>query len=227
MSSSYGTRRRRERQRELGFFDIEGGLLSNLAVLLGGVAVASATWSEGFLWALAGFVVGLGIVSVMLTNRRTRRRKDRMTEWENLLSKVGLTGIEVFGLRRTSRGLRLELSLPARLTFPQVARTTEQIEGEAGLARGGVRVERDENAVQTVWLHATLRSDADRQSQPILPDPGQGIASVSNPLPIGVYDDGALCMVELAYTNTLVATRRRHRHRPVPPGGDGTTCPLR
>lgn len=192
--------------RELGFFGTREGCLSGWLPFLAGIGIASAAWSEGAVWGLGGFVAGMVIAHVMLASRKHKRRLSHMATWEVMLDRdVGLGGIEVTDLEDTDRGLRLRLTLPARLTFPRVAHATKQVEIAAGLPRGGADVERDRSAAHVVWLYATLSKGDEHGRQPLLPDPGAGIASVNEPVPIGTYADGERCTVGLGHANGLIA----------------------
>lgn len=205
MSSLYGIRQRHETHRELGFFDRGHGWLTGVIPLLGGLFLASSTWSSGPLAGLLGFLAGTVATATVITLMARGRRRRRMDAWQALLAEAGVDGIEVLELVHTSRGLQLELSLSMGSSFSQAVSTRERVEVAAGLSRGAVRMERDDEAAEVVWLHAALYGAGRPKDATLPPDPGAGYISVTDPVAIGTYDDGKPCTAQLGHTNTIVA----------------------
>ncbi len=127
-------------------------------------------------------------------------------KWPDLLARIGHTGIKFAGQEDTLAGYMVHLRLPGsgRVTYSALAPATEQLEVAARLRHGSLRFERG-NQAHKVILHVAVR---DVLAETIPFPAGHGTLSITRPMPLGLFEDGQVCAVNLREIATLIVGLR-------------------
>ena len=127
-------------------------------------------------------------------------------KWPDLLTRIGFSGVRFAGREATLAGYLVHLRLPGsgRVTYSALAPATEKLEVAARLRHGSLRFERGDQAHKVI-LHVTER---DVLAETI-PFPAQhGTLSITEPIPLGLYEDGQVCAPSLRELATLIVGLR-------------------
>jgi S-DNA-T family DNA segregation ATPase FtsK/SpoIIIE len=142
--------------------------------------------------------------------RRRQAAADAAAEsrrWPELLARIGHQGIQFVGRDETLSGYSVRLHLPrsGRVTYTQLASSRERLEVAARMRHGSLRFERGGDGAHEVVLHVGVR-DVLAETIP-LPAETRSLSS-NQPIPIGVYEDGAICSLTLRKVATLIVGLR-------------------
>lgn len=126
--------------------------------------------------------------------------------WPQLLAKTGCHGVKVAGREDTESGYVLALRLPGsgKVTCKKLNDSLEQLEVAANARRGSLHFEEGETARQ-VKLYVSTR-DFLAETIPY-EDDGQ-LLTILNPIPVGRYEDGAVCELTLREIAVLIVGLR-------------------
>ncbi|MFD0775115.1 FtsK/SpoIIIE domain-containing protein, partial [Streptomonospora algeriensis] len=145
-------------------------------------------------------LLGLGTLALGLPwwlNRRTRSRvsvEQRIEAWPQIAqTRPELRGSEVVSAVATAFGWRARVRLAAGQTGRKALEARDGVESALGTREGAVRIEPDKRNVREVTVHVT---EVDPHAEPIL-WPGPTMTEISDPLTVGLYDDGEECSLQL------------------------------
>jgi FtsK/SpoIIIE family len=127
-------------------------------------------------------------------------------KWPDLIARIGHQGVRFAGREETLAGYKVHLRLPGsgRVTYSALAPATEQLEVAARLRHGSLRFERGDQAHKVI-LHVAER---DVLAETV-PYPVEHAAlSITQPVPLGLFEDGQVCAVTLREVATLIVGLR-------------------
>ena len=116
-------------------------------------------------------------------------------QWERLLARIGCKGVTVKDRVGFPAGHTLHLKLPANgsVTFRKLTAAVEQLEIAADARPGSLVFEKPKNVgAATVLLHVFER-DVLTETLPLEVD--RGPKSIHDPIPLGLYQTGEVCVV--------------------------------
>jgi hypothetical protein len=127
-------------------------------------------------------------------------------KWPELLARIGYQGVVFSSQEDTMAGYLVHLLLPGsgRVTYQSLAGAAERLEIAARLRHGSLRFERGQHAHEVI-LHVTERDVLAKIVS--LPEETEPL-SITQPIPIGVYQDGRVCSVTLREVATLIVGLR-------------------
>jgi hypothetical protein len=142
---------------------------------------------------------------------RQRRRAEagrtaERQKWPALLARIGYGGVTFVRRDDTLCGYSVLLSLPptGTVTYPQLAASREKLEVAARARHGSLRLERG-HAAHEVILHVAER-DVLAETIP-LPAESPNL-TITQPIAIGVHEDGQVCTLTLREIATLIVGLR-------------------
>jgi hypothetical protein len=190
------------------------------AAAFGWLALAATTtaWS----WpAVAALLLAVGVLTWLYPVARAReeqalaearaaeeaaRLAKEQNKWPDLLTRIGFSGVRFAGRAETLAGYLVHLRLPGsgKVTYSALAPATEKLEVAARLRHGSLRFERGDQAHKVI-LHVTER-DVLAETVPF---PAQdGTLSITEPIPLGLFEDGQICAASLRELATLIVGLR-------------------
>lgn len=129
-------------------------------------------------------------------DERRRLAAAEARRWPDMLAGLGMNGIVQRERADHSTGcysLRLQLPRDGKVKYGSLKNRTEEIEIAAGLRYGAINIERGATAAE-VWLHVN-EVDVLAKTVPLPRD--NAPMTINNPLPLGVYEDGAVLAVPM------------------------------
>jgi hypothetical protein len=170
-----------------------------IAALL--LAAAVAIW----LYPVARVRQEEALAQARAAEEQARRAKEQ-NKWPDLLARIGFSGVRFAGREETLAGYLVHLRLPGsgRVTYSALAPATEKLEVAARLRHGSLRFERGDQA-HKVMLHVTER-DVLAETVPFPAE--EGTLSITEPIPVGLFEDGQECAVTLRELATLIVGLR-------------------
>ncbi|MCW6008228.1 cell division protein FtsK [Micromonospora sp. CPCC 205371] len=186
--------------------DIERAYIAACVAIGGGWLTAAIHFGPGAGWlphlAVAATVL-CGIPWWTARRRRAKVRMDRvLQQWPDIADAAGLTGTRPVSARVDAWGWTARIGLPRGHTAQQVIDAVPAIESGLGARPGAVRVEPDPHRADRAYLRV-LDHDPHANTLPyIRPEPGT--ASIHQPIPLGLFDDGTVVRVPLLRRNALV-----------------------
>ncbi|HLU96335.1 MAG TPA: FtsK/SpoIIIE domain-containing protein [Thermobifida alba] len=130
-------------------------------------------------------------------NRRTRSRvsvEQRIEAWPAIAAtRAELRDSEVISAQATSWGWTARVKLAAGITGRRAIEARDSIESALEVREGAVRIEPSKTSAREVTVHVT---EVDPHAEPII-WPGPTMESITDPLVVGIYDDGADCAIQL------------------------------
>jgi S-DNA-T family DNA segregation ATPase FtsK/SpoIIIE len=135
--------------------------------------------------------------------RRAKVRVERTLEgWPDVADASGLTGTRVVSALVDAWGWTARIALPRGQTADQVIAAVPAIESGLGIAPGAARAEPDPHRADRAYLRVL---DSDPHANAIgYPRPQPGTASITRPVPLGLWDDGTVTDVLLLRRNALI-----------------------
>lgn len=186
---------------------IERGYAVTITVLGGGWLTASVALGPDTpplpLILLIGTVVG-GVPWWAHRRRRAKVRVERTLDaWPDITAAIGLPGSRIMSAVVDRWGWRARIGLPPGTTATDLINATQALESGLGTRPGAMRVEPDPNRAD----HATIRVlTTDPHDHPI-PYPiadRDGHRSVTDPIPIGLFEDAQPVMLRLSHRHGLL-----------------------
>jgi S-DNA-T family DNA segregation ATPase FtsK/SpoIIIE len=177
-------------------------------VVLGGAWLACATaFGPGATALPALLVVGTVVGGVPWWAHRRRRAKVRVERaldaWPEIVDVAGLPGSQIMSAVVDLWGWRARIKLRRGQTVADLIAKTPAIESGLGTRHGAVQVEADpEHADQA--LVRVLDTDPHAAAIDWPPEPGDEPASVTRPVPLGLYEDARPVTVNLAHRHGLI-----------------------
>ncbi|HEU5420381.1 MAG TPA: hypothetical protein VFV41_22025, partial [Streptosporangiaceae bacterium] len=184
--------------------------------------LALATTTTPWSWsAIAALLLAAGVLTWLYPVARAReelalaqaraaeeaaRRAKELNKWPDLLTRIGFSGVRFAAREETQAGYLVHLRLPGsgKVTYSALAPATEKLEVAARLRHGSLRFERGDQAHKVI-LHVTER---DVLAETI-PYPVQdGTLSITEPVPLGLFEDGQVCAASLRELATLIVGLR-------------------
>ena len=172
-----------------------------VSVIAGGwltAATALGPWHDPLQLVLVVATVATGVPWWSHRRRRARVRVDRTIQaWPDVAEAIGLAGSRVLSAVVDVWGWRARMTLRAGQTIADVIAHVPAIESGLGTRPGAVRVEPDP-------AHAgrfVMRVLAEDPHASAIPWEGPGVRSISDALPLGVFEDA---------TDVHVSLLRRH-----------------
>ncbi|HEX4063137.1 MAG TPA: FtsK/SpoIIIE domain-containing protein [Streptosporangiaceae bacterium] len=149
--------------------------------------------------------IGTVILGVPWWYHRRRREKvrvERITreQWPVLAEHIGLPSVHITSAVVDVWGWTARAILKKGTTAHQVTSKIPDIESGLGLRPGSVRVTPDPDRANRLTLRVV---EKDPHAQPV-PWPGPAITSVTQPIPIGVSEDGQTVTVRMLRRNVLI-----------------------
>lgn len=129
-------------------------------------------------------------------------------QWERLLARIGCKGVTVKDRVGFPAGHTLHLKLPANgsVTFRKLTAAVEQLEIAADARPGSLVFEKPKNVgAATVLLHVFER-DVLTETLPLEVD--RGPKSIHDPIPLGLYQTGEVCVVTFREVSGLMVGMR-------------------
>jgi S-DNA-T family DNA segregation ATPase FtsK/SpoIIIE len=152
------------------------------------------------------WLIGTGVCCVPWWAHRRRRAKVRVERtleaWPDIAEAVGLKGSRIMSATVDRWGFTARLGLRKGQTAKQAIDAIPALESGLGTRPGGVRVEPDPDRAD----HALMRvvnTDPHAHSIPY-PPMGDGQASITRPVPLGLFEDGTPAAVMILRRNVLV-----------------------
>jgi S-DNA-T family DNA segregation ATPase FtsK/SpoIIIE len=146
-------------------------------------------------------MVVLGVPWWVHRRRRARVRVERTLEaWPDIAESIGLTGAQIASVVVDAWGWSARVILRNGKTTTQTIDKIPAIESAFGLRPGSVRVFPDEHRADPCALRVI---ETDPHAQPIL-WPGSAVTSITQPLPLGLFEDGRPVGVLLLRRNVLI-----------------------
>ncbi|MCA1706850.1 MAG: cell division protein FtsK, partial [Actinobacteria bacterium] len=143
----------------------------------------------------------LGIPWWAHRRRRARVRVERTIQaWPDIADTMGLTGAQIASVVVDAWGWTARVILRNGKTTTQVIDKIPAIESAFGLRPGSVRVFSDEHRADRCVVRVI---ETDPHSQPIV-WPGSSVTSITQPLPLGLFEDGSLASALLLRRNVLI-----------------------
>jgi S-DNA-T family DNA segregation ATPase FtsK/SpoIIIE len=173
-----------------------GGSWLTVAVYIG----PGTGWLPG--WALAGTIL-CAIPWWTSHRRREKVRVERiLATWPDIADASGLTGTHPVSALVDAWGWTARIALPRGRTADTVISAVPAIESALGVRPGSVRAEPDRHAADRAYLRVI---DRDPHAQTIgYRPPEPGTATITKPVPVGLWDDGSIVEVPLLRRNALV-----------------------
>jgi hypothetical protein len=127
-------------------------------------------------------------------------------QWPALLARIGYPGVALVRREETLCGYSALLWLPpsGRVTYTQLAASRENLEVAARIRHGSLRFERGQ-AAHEVILHVAER-DVLAETIPLPAD--DHCLTITQPIAIGVHEDGQVCTLTLREVATLIVGLR-------------------
>jgi DNA segregation ATPase FtsK/SpoIIIE, S-DNA-T family len=150
--------------------------------------------------AALGMVIG-GVPWWVHRRRRARVRVERTLEaWPDIAESIGLSGARIASVVVDAWGWSARVILRNGKTTTQTIDKIPAIESGFGLRPGSVRVFPDEHRADRCALRVI---ETDPHAKPIL-WPGSTVTSITQPLPLGLFEDGRHVRALLLRRNVLI-----------------------
>ena len=147
------------------------------------------------------FCVLLGIPWWFHRRRREKVRVERIIDgWPFVAEHIGLAGAEIISVVVDAWGWTARVMLKKGITTDQVTARIHAIESGLGLRPGSVRVFPDGTRADRCIMRVV---EKDPHAKPV-PWPGTTITSITQPIEIGVSEDGRLVRVLILRRNVLI-----------------------
>jgi len=151
-------------------------------------------------------IAGAVVCAVPWWTHRRRRHKVRVERildgWPEVADAAGLQGSRPVSALVDAWGWTARIALPRGRTATEVVAAVPAIESGLGAAVGSVRVEPDPHRADRAYLRVL---DGDPHARPIpYTRPAPGSASIHQPIPLGLFDDGSVVAVSFLRRNALV-----------------------
>jgi S-DNA-T family DNA segregation ATPase FtsK/SpoIIIE len=183
---------------------IERTYAAAVATVLGGwLSVAIALGPDKLLLQINGAsAVVLGIPWWCHRQRREKVRVERIIKekWPVLAGHIGLPGVHLTSAVVDVWGWTARAVLKKGATSHQVTTKIPDIESGLELRPGSVRITPDPDRANRLTMRVI---EKDPHAQPV-PWPGAAITSVTQPIPIGVSEDGQVISVRIFGRNILI-----------------------
>ncbi|MGH3802354.1 MAG: FtsK/SpoIIIE domain-containing protein, partial [Pseudonocardiaceae bacterium] len=164
-------------------------------------AIAHGPTASGLPTIATVATVVLGIPWWTHRRRRARVRVERtIAAWPDIADTIGLTGAHIVSVVADAWGWTARVILRGGKTTAQAIDKIPAIESGFGLRPGSVRVFADKHRADRCVLRVV---ETDPHAGPI-PWAGLSVTSVSQPLPLGLFEDGSPAGVLLLRRNVLI-----------------------
>jgi S-DNA-T family DNA segregation ATPase FtsK/SpoIIIE len=134
--------------------------------------------------------------------RRAKIRVQRALQaWPDVADAAGLTGSRVASAVVDAWGWTARIALPRGRTADEVVAAVPAIESGLGAPPGSARAEPDPRRADRAYLRVLER---DPHARPIPYPPPAQPATITRPVPLGLWDDGTVTSVLMLRRNTLI-----------------------
>ncbi|MEJ3745453.1 cell division protein FtsK [Actinomycetes bacterium KLBMP 9797] len=134
--------------------------------------------------------------------RRAKVRVERTLQaWPDVADAAGLTGSRAVSAVVDAWGWTVRIALPRGQTADEVIAAVPAIESGLGAPPSAARAEPDPHRADRAYLRVLER---DPHAQPIAYQPPVEPATITRPIPLGLWDDGTVTSVLMLRRNTLI-----------------------
>lgn len=186
---------------------IERGYVAAVAVLSGTWLTAATAYGPGTAPLPLLLGVGTAVAGVPWWAHRRRRAKVRVERtldaWPDITAAVGLPGTRIMSAVVDRWGWRARVGLPPGKTATDLINSTSALESGLHTRPGAVRVEPDPDRAD----HAVIRvltTDPHDHPIPYPTDRPTGGKSVTDPIPLGLFEDARQVTLRLAHRHGLL-----------------------